>query len=348
MRIGIVNDMALARESLRRVVQSSPGHEVAWLAVNGGEAIDRALRDPPDLILMDLIMPVTDGVEATRRIMAESPCPILVVTATVSGSVSKVYEAMGHGALDAVDTPTFGPSGDVRGAGPLLCKIDTVGRLTGKAGCRSIPESQVATRRVPGLSGNPLVAVGASTGGPNALAEVIGAFPEDLDASVVVVQHVDVAFAPGLARWLTERSSHRVDTAEPGDSPAPGRILLAATNDHMVLQRGRSLSYLGEPRDLCYRPSVDVFFASLAANWTGVGVAVVLTGMGRDGASGMLALRQLGWHTIAQDQATSVVWGMPRAAAEVGAAVEVLPLARIGPAIVDQVRRLNRIHEAHR
>src|SRR5436305_8168946 len=133
MRIAIVNDVAMTREALRRIVLSTPGHEVAWTARDGAEAIACARQDPPDLILMDLIMPGTDGVEATRRIMGESPCAILVVTSTVSGHMSRVYEAMGHGAIDAVDTPSLGPRGEVTGAAALLGKIAGVGKLIGKS-----------------------------------------------------------------------------------------------------------------------------------------------------------------------------------------------------------------------
>src|SRR5438477_80913 len=133
MRIAIVNDMLLAREALRRLVLARSGQEVAWQAHDGVEALEHARRDPPDLILMDLVMPRMDGAEATRRIMAECPCPIVVVTATVSGHLNKVYEAMGHGALDAADTPALGPRGELAGAAELQEKIDTIAKLVGKA-----------------------------------------------------------------------------------------------------------------------------------------------------------------------------------------------------------------------
>src|ERR1700677_214256 len=133
MRIAIVNDMMLALETLRRTVASQPGHQVAWLAKDGAEAVEKAQADRPDLILMDLIMPGVDGVEATRRIMARSPRPIVIVTSSVSGHMGRVYEAMGLGALDAVDTPSLGPSGELEGARFLLAKIETVAKLIGRA-----------------------------------------------------------------------------------------------------------------------------------------------------------------------------------------------------------------------
>jgi two-component system response regulator WspF len=327
MRIGIVNDLLLACEALRRVVAAMPGHQVAWTARDGVEAIAMAVKDRPDLILMDLFMPRMDGAEATRRIMAECPCPIVVVTATVSGHLNKVYEAMGHGALDAADTPALGPRGELTGAAELQGKIATIGKLIG-------PDPHLAFGAAAGPATFPLVLLGASTGGPNAVAEVLGGLPKSWDACILIVQHVDAAFAPGLAQWLGERTGHPVELAAEGDRPGPGRRLLAATNDHMVLAADRRLGYVTEPEDLSYRPSVDILYSSVAAHWPDPGVAVLLTGMGRDGAEGLLRLRRRRWHTIAQDEATSVVYGMPRAAAEIGAAAEILPLPKIAAAIV--------------
>ncbi len=186
------------------------------------------------------------------------------------------------------------------------------------------------------------MAIGASTGGPNALAEVLADLPKKWNAAVVVIQHVDVAFAPGLARWLREKTGHPVAIVDAGAHPEPGQVLLAGTNDHLVLDSSARFAYTDEPRDHCFRPSVEVFFRSAAAYWSTGGVAVLLTGMGRDGAAGLLSLRQRGWPTIAQDEATSVVFGMPRAAAEVGAAEQVLPVSAIGAAIVALVTKQTR------
>ncbi len=162
--------------------------------------------------------------------------------------------------------------------------------------------------------------------------------PTRRDASTVIIQHIDVAFAPGLARHLGDGVGRRVDLAEAGERPLPGRTYLAATNDHLILDNARQFRYVAEPLGVHYRPSVDVFLASLIKHWPEPGAAAILTGMGRDGAIGLLALRQAGWLTVAQDEATSLVYGMPRAAAEAGAAQMILPLAEIGGAIADRVR----------
>jgi two-component system response regulator WspF len=324
MRIAIVNDMRTAAEALRRVVESLPGHALAWTAADGVEAVAMARRDRPDLILMDLLMPHLDGAEATRQIMATAPCAILVVTATVSGNISLVYDAMGHGALDAVDTPTLGPAGEVTGAGPLVEKIGVIAKLVGA------PAAAPRTRAVPASGTSPrLLVVGASTGGPKALCDLLLPLPHDWNTAVVIVQHVDVAFAPGLATWLADRTGRSVRVAAEGELPRAGDVLLAGTNDHLVMVAGGGLGYRPEPREIFFRPSVDVFFESVAAHATRPGVAVVLTGMGKDGARGLAALRRKGWHTIAQDEATSVVWSMPRAAVEAGAAADVLPVGRM-------------------
>lgn len=338
MRIAIVNDVPMAAEVLRRIVSSRPDHGVAWIARDGAEAVRRCAEDRPDLILMDLIMPGLDGVEATRQIMRQSPCPILVVTATVDGNISMVFDAMGLGALDAVNTPVLGLDGRLTGAAELLRKIEIIGHLVRPCARPLVgpPRSSSAARLW--TPRPPLVVLGASTGGPAALVEVVSRFPADLGAAVVIVQHVDRDFAPDLAGWLGRHCALRVHVVTPGVKPEPGIVSVAATNDHMVLTADGTLEYQAEPLDYPYRPSVDVLFKGVAEHWMPPGVAVLLTGMGRDGAQGLLALRRRGWRTIAQDQATSVVYGMPRAAAEVGAAAEILPVSGIADAILRALR----------
>jgi len=331
MRIGIVNDVRAASEALRRVVDSLPDHEIAWMAADGVEAVAMAKRDRPDLILMDLIMPHLDGVQATRQIMASAPCAILVVTATVSGNISLVYDAMGYGALDAVDTPMLGPAGEVSGAGALVEKIGVIAKIVGA------PEGRRPSR--PAVSTDPpkLVLVGASTGGPKALSDLLLPLPRDWNVAVLVVQHVDVAFSQGLAKWLGDRTSRPVRVAEHGQQPTAGDVLLAGTNDHLVLSKMRTLEYREEPREVFFRPSVDVFFDSVADHWPHPGAALLLTGMGKDGAKGLLKLRSRGWHTAAQDQASSVVWSMPKAGIDLNAACEVLSIEQMAKSLVSRL-----------
>ena len=331
MRIAIVNDLAMSVEVLRRIVATEPRHQIAWIARDGAEAVRRCTEDTPDLILMDMLMPVMDGVEATRQIMAQSPCPILIVTSDPDGQYAKVFEAMGAGALDVVDTPMHRGDARADGKGALLGKIDLIGKLIGERPGRTpavaSPEPSTDFFRKPQLIG-----IGCSAGGPTALARVLSCLPASLPAAVVVIQHVDAHFAPGLADWLATQTALPVRLARPeGDAPERGTVVLAGREDHLVLRGPTEMTYTPEPREAAYRPSVDLFFESVAKHWAGGAVGVMLTGMGRDGARGLKRMRDEGHLTIAQDEATSAVYGMPKAAAAAAAAVEILPLEKIGP-----------------
>ena len=313
MRLGIVNDVAMAREGLRRLV--APRHEVLWTAADGAEAVACCCARPPDLVLMDLIMPGMDGVAATREIMRRCPVPILVVTASVNANCDLVFQALGAGALDAVNTP-------VAGGGELLRKLDLLALLA----AAPAPAPAVKAVSAPGVSGTPLVLLGASAGGPKALAAILARLPAGFPGAVLVVQHLDAEFTQGLAGWLDAQGPLPVALAREGELPRPGRVYLAGGGRHLVLAADGSLKYSELPDDTPYRPSVDVFFCSAARHAQGPVAAALLTGMGRDGAAGLAALRRAGALTLAQDAASAVVYGMPRAAVEAGAAAEVLPL----------------------
>ena len=348
-RIAIVNDLAMAREALRRVVATIPDATVCWAAADGEEAVARARVDRADLVLMDLIMPVMDGVDATRIIMKEAPCPILVVTATVEGNATRVYEAIGAGALDAVDTPRLGADG-THGERALVEKIRfirqmerleaprgavaTLARSQPKAPTAAAPAAPAAgAPEAHAPAGVPIIAVGSSTGGPQALATFLKSLPNPLPYAVVIVQHMDATFLPGLATWLSGQTDLNVQLAPQHGRPAAGSVMVAGQDMQMVLRANGTLEYVPGDPDLIHRPSVDVFFESLARSRAQKGAAVMLTGMGRDGAAGMKAMRDAGWRTFAQDRETSIVWGMPGAAVQAGGAEQVLPLAQIGPAV---------------
>ncbi|AJE98364.1 chemotaxis response regulator protein-glutamate methylesterase [Pandoraea apista] len=329
MKIGIVNDSIIAVEALRRTLAQRPGFEVAWVAHDGAQAVTMCAPVPPDIVLMDLVMPVMDGVAATREIMRRTPCPILIVTSDVGHHASLVFDAMGAGALDAVDTPVLGGTDLARPASALLAKIDAVAALQADA---RAPQPVVA--RVAAKSTDALVAIGASAGGPAALATLLGRLPENFAAGVVVVQHVDDAFAPGMATWLDQQTPLTVRLAQAGERPVAGVVLLAGGNRHLRVDASGRCAYTDEPKEAVYRPSIDVFLQSVAEHWRSRAVGVLLTGMGRDGASGLGAMRAHGFITIAQDRATSAVYGMPKAAAEAGAASEILALPTIAPQLV--------------
>jgi two-component system, chemotaxis family, response regulator WspF len=217
-------------------------------------------------------------------------------------------------------------TGSQKTGGALLLKIQGIERQTSW-------REQLADDIVSKVesTANNLILIGASAGGPAALVEVLSALPEDFSPAIVIVQHIDQLFAPGLVEWLNGHSKLPVRLACGGDSVSSGNVLVAGSDDHLVFKNSQELGYTVEPKENPYRPSVDVFFESAARFFRGPMTGVLLTGMGRDGARGLKILRDAGYHTIAQDQSTSAVYGMPKAAAALNAASEILPLQKIGP-----------------
>ncbi len=333
MKIAIANDVAMAAEALRRVIASTSEHQIVWIARTGLEAVRMCIDSRPDLILMDLNMPELDGVEATRQIMQQAPCAILIVTGQPQDNVSQVFRALGAGALDVTATPLLarGDGGDAA----LLHKIKTIGKLIRVSG--GVANSAAGSTERGDGSIKHLLAIGASTGGPLAIAKVLSGWVPANPTAIVVVQHIDANFAGHFSKWMGEQLTMPVRVIDEGDRLEANCVQVAKTNDHLVMDANHRLRYDAEPRDYAYRPSVDVFFHCVARHWEGDATGVLLTGMGRDGAAGLLAMRQAGKHTIAQDQASSAVYGMPRAAAEIDAAQQILALDHIGRALRSKI-----------
>ena len=328
MRIGIVNDMPMIAEALRRTVSHNGAHEVDWIAHDGLSAIAHCKIQKPDLILLDLIMPGIDGVEVTRQIMRHTPCPILLVTSSINSNMSLVFQALGEGALDAVDTPQLGGANADSSATSLLNKIYQIERIVRDK--HDIFGSSLSSSSAKQNSAN-LVVMGASAGGPAALNTVLSGLKSNFDAAVLVVQHIDAEFVANLAKWLALECQLPLRLAVDGECLKAGTVLLAGADGHLTITSDQRLRYIQEPRDSAYRPSVNVLFNSVCKHWNGNTAGVLLTGMGTDGAKGLKALRDKGCYTIAQDQATSAIFGMPKAAVELDAAIDILPLHEIAP-----------------
>lgn len=332
MRIGLANSHSQTSARLRRLLAAVPGLEIAWTADDGPLALQLAASQPPDLVLLDLQITGMDSVEVVRRLQKGKPLAVLVVGVGVQRQMDKVYQTMLAGALDAAELPVEMPDGTIEGMRTLLEKIRTAARVLG------LSWDSASAARGPAKPAPPLrtrlVLVGASTGGPEAVKAILNNLSIKERVCLILVQHIDVAFMGNLAASLKESGNNRVVLVTPGQEPEPGTILIAATGDHLVMDKAGRLHYQVEPLDEAYRPNVDVFFNSVAEHWPEPGVAVLLTGMGDDGAAGLLKLRARGWHTIAQDEQSSAVWGMPRAAVECRAVNQVLPLDQIAGAIV--------------
>lgn len=325
MKVGIVSDRPLLTHTLHRAVSLEPTHRVGWIAESESSAVELCAADPPDVVL--LVMPTArmDGADVAGRITLRCPCPVLIVTEALRTNRSVVLEAMHRGAVDMVAMPTDVAGSLAPSAAALLTKIDAVS--TRRAEPRLDAGASAASRSAPRC--DVLVAIGASAGGPAAVATVLKGLPKAFAAGIVVVQHVDDMWAPGMAAWIAEESGRPVVVPKEGERITADRVMVAGAAGHLVVHASGRVGYTPEPRDSAYRPSVDVFFRSVSRLWRGSVVGVLLTGMGSDGAAGLKELRDIGHHTIAQDQASCVVYGMPKAAAALHAAVEVLPLNRI-------------------
>jgi two-component system chemotaxis response regulator CheB len=353
IRVLVVEDSLTVRKRLVETLAEDPELHVAGEAQDGKEAIELCQRLRPDVVTIDMMMPVMSGVAAVEYIMAYCPTPILVVSASTNrGELFRTYDALAAGAIDVLDKP----KGDER-AGAWEERFRATVKLISRIKVITHPRARLASARdeapVPARleppgppsaepsEGPALVAIGGSTGAPAAIVEILSRLPRDFPVPILLVIHINEPFGVAFAEWLDGLSPIRVRYAREGDVLSALRqpvVLMAPPGRHLVLQRGGfQLSDVAE-RHSC-KPSVDVLFESLAREVGGGTVACLLTGMGRDGAGGMLAIHRAGGTTIAQDDATSVVYGMPREAVRLGAATRVLPIQDIGPALVAITRR---------
>lgn len=326
MKVGLVG---VAEEREIRQILRSAGHSVVWSAPDGNAAIASCYGARPDVVLLDLTSINTNATLLTRWLLDKSVGAVLLLVENKSERLSAVYAAMGAGALDVVTLRKATAPEDKANAEVLLAKLRTAARLLGQ-------DSQQLQAVTGGreLRRSRLIAIGASTGGPQALMTILAGLPNSFEGSIVIVQHVDCQFSEGLASWLRESSQLRIELARDGDVARPGTALIAGTADHLVMTAAGVFRYRQQPSDNPHRPSIDVLFESLAEHWPVPATAMLLTGMGRDGALGLKRLQERGWYTIAQDEASSVVYGMPKAAAALGAACAVLSPTEIAAGLL--------------
>jgi two-component system chemotaxis response regulator CheB len=340
IRVLVVEDSLTVRRFLVDVLSADSELVVVGEAADGREAIDLCERLRPDVMTLDIVLPVLSGLAVTEHVMAYRPTPILIVSGSHNrGELWKTYDALAAGAVDCIDKPRDGEAegawvGRLRAAVKMVSRISVVTHPRAKLLALSDARSPTPRPRS-SASALRMVALGASTGGPHALVHVLSRLARDFPLPIVVVLHIGPAFVVSLADWLDGQSGLRVTEAIDGEAlPEPGRthVFLAPAERHLVVERGR-LRYSSAPERHSCRPSVDVLFESVAREVGAGAIGVLMTGMGRDGASGLLAMKSMGAPTIAQDEATSVVFGMPREAIQLGAVDQVLPLERIAPAL---------------
>lgn len=337
IRVLVVDDSLTVRKRLCEVLGADPGIEVVGEAEDGRRAIELCGRLRPDVVTLDMMLPVMSGLAATEYIMAHCPTPILIVSASTNrGELYKTYEALAAGAIDVLDKPVGGEDNDdwdrrVVATVKLISRIKVITHPRGRLRPPREAPSPAAVPP-PGESGPcRAIAIGASTGGPGALVDILRKLPPRFKMPVLVVLHIGEPFGDVFAEWLDGQTPHRVSYAVEGEpvAGAAGRIVMAPPNRHLLVRNGK-LHLSSAPERFSCRPSVDVLFESMALEY-GAGVAAcLLTGIGKDGASGLLNIRQAGGLTIAQDEASCAVYGMPREAVMLNAAMRVLSLNEIG------------------
>ena len=341
MKVAIAHSDASTTVAIRTELRNHPDIDVLWSTPDGLEALRLCGLDRPEVLLMGLDLASMGGTEATSSIVTSSPCAIIIVTEDAARDAGRVFAAMSVGALDVAIVRPLERNRREDFLVPLVRKIHYAARLN--------PNPVAASRsRVSSAASPALLAIGASAGGPAAVAQVLGALPSGLPLAIAVVQHVDAEFVASMATWLDGQTDLMVRLADAGEQPEPGRVYIAGGNNHLVVQRDGSFAHLSEPRDVLYRPSADMLLESVARHWQGAAIGLILSGMGRDGAKGLRKMRDAGARTIAQDQSTSAVYGMPRAAVELEAATDVLPLAEIAPFVCNLLRGESAFHKQKR
>lgn len=348
IRVLVVDDSVVIRRLLTTIIDAEPDFEVAGIAQNGNIALQRIRQLQPDVVTLDIEMPELDGLGTLKALRVEHPnLPVVMFSTLTERGADATLSALALGASDYVTKPAN--VGSVT-AGMERVREELVPKL--KSLCRPATPMTFPTFDREVRAGTPtdrvdLVAIGSSTGGPNALTEVLGALPAGLPVPVVVVQHMPAVFTNFLAKRLDETCALTVHEGTDGMQLEPGNAYIAPGDFHIVVERrisgGFTLRTNQDPPENFCRPAVDVLFRSVAEAARGNVVAAVLTGMGHDGREGCVPLREAGAHIIAQDQATSVVWGMPGAVATAGLANDVLPLDAIGPALLGRVRGAQRL-----
>lgn len=335
LRVMIVDDTETARLLLRHVINNAPDMQVVGEAHDGHEAVEMVRKLEPDVILMDITMPHMDGLEATRRIMATTPTPIVMVSGSVEGRENEVaFQAMKLGALTLLSKPV-GP-GDPRFDAQINHLVKTVRTLSTvqvithrQRGAQPIPK-KVAPPPQPTINDAAidLVLIGSSTGGPAALGEIVRNLTPEFNLPIVIAQHIAAEFVPSLCHWLSSQTAMTVRVAAPRQRPTPGFIDVSPADCSLVFKPNGDFDFDRTTRT-SYKPSVNLMFDSGARVFGSRAIGIILTGMGADGADGLLSLRQTGAFTVAQDEESCAVFGMPKEAIERGAAAQVAPVDQI-------------------
>lgn len=351
LRVLVVDDSMFMRRMISDLLNQDAELEVVGTAKNGQEGLEMARQLKPDVITLDVEMPVMDGVTMLQQLMQQQPTPVLMLSSLTKEGADVTLKCLELGAVDFVPKPSGSISLDIyKISSQIIEKVKAVARAriaVAPTAARTVP----APPRPSPLVGRPtadapLVVIGSSTGGPRALNTVMSSLPIGLHAKVLLVQHMPEGFTRSLAERLNRNSAFSVREAQGGEVLQAGVAYLAPGGKHLKLERGGKIALSDDPPVHGVRPSVDVALLSIAQNYQGPLVVAILTGMGSDGAVGLRALAAKGAYTIAEDESTCVVFGMPRAAIQTGAVKRVAPLHQIAEAITEGVKEVCNRHQA--
>lgn len=337
IRVLVAEDSLFARSVLVKILEADPQLRVVGVARNGQEAVELAQSLRPDVITMDIRMPIMDGFQATQIIMAENPTPILVISASVTSEDLKIsFNAIQAGALDIIEKPRGNLQSNYEKLGTeIVRRVKMVAEIKVFRHISTRLQRRLSWKPAGGASRlvEHAVAIGASTGGPSALLAILQAAPAEFPAPILITQHISEGFGRGCAEWLGRNTALEVKVAEDREQVRAGVVYFAPDRGLLEL-RGKWEIAVRLQRLRQERQSIDSMICSVAEAWREKTIGVLLTGMGNDGLEGLRRVKSLGGRTVVQDEKTSVVFGMPRAAIEAGAADQVLPLDDIAPGLL--------------
>ena len=347
IKVLIVDDSAFMRKVLTDLFAAEQDFKVIDTARNGLEAIDKVKRLKPDLVTMDVEMPVLDGLKSLEQIMRESPVPVLMISSLTRAGAEETLRALTLGAVDFV-AKTAGPISSIVDVQPeIIAKARSAVRANVRQLIKPLQERQQEKKLFTAPVSSPvgsgqIVAIGTSTGGPRALQEVLIRLPGDLPCGVVIVQHMPAGFTKSLAERLNTVSELTVKEAEHNDVVRPGNVYIAPGSYHMVLEMegGKTVIKLNQDPPIGgLRPAVDPMMESVAKIYGSQAIGVILTGMGHDGSKGMQAIKRQHGNTIAEDMTTAVVYGMPKSAIELNVVDRIVPLPEVAGEIIRHIKK---------
>jgi two-component system chemotaxis response regulator CheB len=340
IKVLIVEDSPVATNILTAIINSDEKLTVIGTAKNGKEGVDLTKQLKPDIITMDIHMPIMDGYEATKQIMAYTPTPIIVVSSsTLQKDSNKVFHATSYGALDVINKDLLSVDG-ISGQEfikqfldklKLFSKIKVLTHMLGKIE----HQKQAVSMQYPGILGTTkIVGIAVSVGGPQALQNLLNKIPKNFSSSILIVQHISEGFAEGLVDWLSNSSRTNIKIPKNNEKIESGVVYIAPSGVHMKVSERGTIILSDDPPYLGFRPSCNILLESIASVYKNKSVGVILTGMGSDGALGMKAIKAKGGITIAQDEKTSIVFGMPKVAIDMGVIDKILPLEKIADELI--------------